>query len=119
MNRVLKICAAVFSCVFLLGCTGGNNVPVGEQVNRAPLTHTLSGTPIPIVDESKAYLLSSPVAKAEIGKIVYTVNSESAGYVRGETVQEQGGASTEVTAVANIVTEISKAKPEAFTAGSW
>lgn len=102
MSRFAKIFAAVLATVFLFGCGQDSESPTPDITQRAPLTHTLSGTPIPIVKDDKNYLSTAPIDTAQKGKIVYSVNDESSGYVSGTLVQEAGVSSTQVTAVANI-----------------
>ncbi len=59
-----------------------------------------SGYKRPEVVSDKNYLPTEPVAEAEEGKIIYTVNSSKAGRIEGWKSQDANEASREVTAVA-------------------
>lgn len=61
-----------------------------------------SGYKRPTVKTDKQYLPTDPVDEAEEGKIIYTVNSKSAGRVEGWKTQDAGKESNVVEAVAKF-----------------
>lgn len=61
-----------------------------------------SGYKRPTVKTDKQYLPTEPLAEPEEGKIIYTVNSKSAGRVDGWKTQEAGKESNVVEAVAKL-----------------
>lgn len=61
-----------------------------------------SGYKRPTVKTDKQYLPTEPLAEAEEGKIIYTVNSKSAGRVEGWKTQDAGKESNVVEAVAKL-----------------
>ena len=61
-----------------------------------------SGYKRPTVKTDKQYLPTEPVDEAEEGKIIYTVNSKSAGRVEGWKTQDAGTETKEVEAVAKF-----------------
>ena len=62
--------------------------------------YNYSGYKRPTVKSDKRYLSTEPVADAEEGKIIYTVNSTKAGRIEGWKSQDANEATREVTAVA-------------------
>lgn len=63
---------------------------------------SFSGQKRPAVVTDKRYLSETAVDRAQKGKVVYSVNDANAGYVRGTTVQDAGGETRSVKAIANV-----------------
>ncbi|MBQ9995397.1 MAG: CotH kinase family protein, partial [Clostridia bacterium] len=63
---------------------------------------SFSGTKRPTVDSDARYLTTEAVDPPQNGKIIYSVNSKTAGKVEGNTVQNAGNASAEVRAVPEL-----------------
>ena len=63
---------------------------------------SFSGTKRPAVDSDARYLTTEAVDPPQNGKIIYSVNSKTAGKVEGTAVQNAGNASAEVRAVPEL-----------------
>lgn len=81
--------------------TVGETEPEPEPEPEPPEL-TLSGTELPNVFADEQHLPTDPVDEAREGKIIYSVNSTSAGYIVGANIQNVGGQSFVVKAEANI-----------------
>lgn len=129
-SRFIKILCAVFTTCMVSSCTSNTTVitsPTGIQIpgdlslmeNQTETVETeevagektiefISGTYFSggqrpeVVSDSKQYLDEAPVDAPVEGKIVYSINNENAGEIVGNTVQEAGGSTTEVRAVAKL-----------------
>ncbi len=113
-----KLCAAAILTVLLLGgCSADDKPEVQPETEfTAPITmvekeekltfrpgYTYSGLQRPaVIDDGGQLLPEEGVAEAEDGRIIYTVNSRSAGMVEGNVSQPGGIESNEVTAVPNL-----------------
>lgn len=124
IRGLIKILSALLCVCQLAGCQAD---ATGEHVDDSPATATpvssglstetettaeqkvsfvsgtsFSGQKRPVVVSDKQYLPEKAVDKERKGKVVYSVNDASAGYVRGETVQKAGGSTETVRAIANL-----------------
>jgi len=63
---------------------------------------SFSGTRRPAVVSDVQYLPEDAVDSAKSGKVVYSVNNTDAGFVEGTTVQDAGGSTSKVKAVAEL-----------------
>lgn len=63
---------------------------------------SFSGQQRPAVVTNKQYLEEASMDRKKAGRVVYSVNDRSAGYIEGDTVQQADKATTQVTAVANL-----------------
>lgn len=102
MKTAVKILIAILVTLFLFGCAKEPVSPDADVIAKEPLTHTYSGTPIPIVKTDRSYLSATSTVKAEKGKIIYAPNNDAAGYITGQSVQNADVPSTEVTATPNL-----------------
>ena len=63
---------------------------------------TFSGQKRPALVMDKQYLEEASMDRKKAGRVVYSVNDRGAGYIEGDTVQQSGKETSEVTAVANL-----------------
>lgn len=126
LKHILTLSAVLLASLLFCGCESGENEIVDntniinetEQQNTSQTADVdinsveknvvftsgmnFSGYKRPVVDNSGQHLSEEPIAEAEEGKIVYTVNYKSAGKIEGWKVQEAGKESNIVTALPNL-----------------
>ncbi len=76
--------------------------PTGEAKVSFVSGTSFSGQQRPVVVTNQQYLEEASMDRKKAGRVVYSVNDRSAGYIEGDTVQQADKATTQVTAVANL-----------------
>ncbi len=122
-NRFIKIICVLLCVGLLSSCQSAvsdtaPSVTPGSEATQSPTQSptqasgetkvtfvsgiSFSGQQRPTVITNKQYLEEASMDRKKAGRVVYSVNDRNAGYIEGDTVQQAGKGSKEVTAVANL-----------------